>query len=109
MADFQRINIADAQNLMTNQPVALVDIRDEQSFERAHIANAIHLDNGNLQEFIAATDFETPVIVCCYHGHSSMSAAQFLADQGFSTVYSLDGGFEQWRIQCPFVSDELKG
>ena len=42
------------------------------------------------------TDFETPVIVCCYHGISSQQAAQFLIHQGYDEVYSLDGGYEAW-------------
>jgi thiosulfate sulfurtransferase len=47
-------------------------------------------------------EFDTPVIVCCYHGISSQQAAQFLIHQGFEEVYSLDGGFEAWRKDQPF-------
>ncbi len=46
---------------------------------------------------MADVEFDTPVIVCCYHGISSQQAAQFLIHQGFEEVYSLDGGFEAWR------------
>jgi thiosulfate sulfurtransferase len=45
--------------------------------------------------------FFTPVVVCCYHGNSSQSAAQFLVEQGFTEVYSLNGGFEQWKVSYP--------
>jgi thiosulfate sulfurtransferase len=39
--------------------------------------------------------------VVCYRGNSSQSAAAYLASQGFSEVYSLDGGFELWRSLYP--------
>jgi thiosulfate sulfurtransferase len=42
-----------------------------------------------------------PLIVSCYHGNSSQSAAAYLCSQGFTEVYSLDGGFEVWRTTYP--------
>ncbi len=33
--------------------------------------------------------------------NSSQSAAAYLVGQGFSEVYSLDGGFELWRSTYP--------
>lgn len=47
------------------------------------------------------TDFSKPVLVMCYHGNSSKSAAQYLLTQGFDQVYSIDGGFEAWRLAFP--------
>ncbi|CRR54182.1 Thiosulfate sulfurtransferase GlpE [Pseudomonas aeruginosa] len=40
-------------------------------------------------------------MVVCYHGNSSQSAAAYFIQQGFSDVYSLDGGFELWRSVYP--------
>lgn len=79
----------------------LVDIRDPQSFAMAHASGAFHLTNDSLNEFIAASDPRTPVLVMCYHGNSSKSAAQYLLNQGFEQAYSIDGGFEAWRAQFP--------
>src|SRR5690606_30469974 len=52
-------------------------------------------------DFIAQADFDQPLIVACYHGISSQGAAAYLAHQGFSQVYSLNGGFEGWRAAFP--------
>jgi thiosulfate sulfurtransferase len=41
--------------------------------------------------------------VVCYHGHSSQGAAQFMLQQGFAEVYSMDGGFTEWAKVQPFV------
>lgn len=100
MSDFQRIDPVTAQQLRQNGAV-LVDIRDPQSFASGHIRGARHLDNHSLADFIAAADFDAPLVVVCYHGNSSQSAAAYLAHQGFAEVYSLDGGFELWRRHYP--------
>lgn len=42
-------------------------------------------------------EFDQPVLVMCYHGISSQGAAQYLVNQGFEEVYSVDGGFEAWH------------
>lgn len=100
MSDFKRIGAEQAQKLRSEGGV-IVDIRDAHSFAEGHIPGSTHLDNHSLPDFIAATDLDQPLIVSCYHGHSSQSAAAYLAHQGFSDVYSLDGGFEGWRNQFP--------
>ena len=98
---FKRISVAEAQDMLSpadgvEGDVQVVDIRDEESYTRAHISGAMHLHNSNIQEFIMEADPERPVIVCCYHGHMSQSAAAYLAEQGFHKTYSLDGGYEAW-------------
>jgi thiosulfate sulfurtransferase len=104
MSDFKRLSTSDAKTLIDDKGANLVDIRDEQSYQQAHILNAVHLDNTNLQAFIETADPDKPLVVYCYHGNSSQSAAQFLYEKGFEDVYSMDGGFEVWRQQHPIVS-----
>ncbi len=100
MTDFKRIPPEQA-HAMRNTGAVIVDIRDPHSFANGHISGSRHLDNHSLPDFIAAADLDHPLIVTCYHGHSSQSAAAYLVNQGFSEVYSLDGGFELWRHTYP--------
>ena len=100
MSEFQRIAPERAHDLR-EQGAVVVDIRDSQSFAQGHISGSRHLDNHSLADFIAHADFDKPLIVACYHGNSSQGAAAYLAHQGFSEVYSLDGGFELWRSVYP--------
>lgn len=102
MSEFKHISPQQTHDMMAAGNVAIVDIRDEQSFTSAHMPSAFHLTNGSLHNFTQDTDFETPVIVVCYHGISSQQAAQYLVHQGFDEVYSMDGGFEAWRQSYPF-------
>ncbi|MBM7456299.1 thiosulfate sulfurtransferase [Oceanisphaera litoralis] len=97
MEQFAHISVAEADNLLAEGRARLVDIRDPQSFAQAHAEGAFHLTNDTLVSFTNEVDYETPVVVMCYHGISSQGAAQYLINQGFEEVYSLDGGFEAWR------------
>jgi thiosulfate sulfurtransferase len=98
---FKIIQAKKARELLDQGQACFVDIRDPQSFEAQHIRSAVRLDNSNVQDFLATADKSRATVVCCYHGMSSQSAAQFLADQGFAEVYSLDGGFEFWKTCHP--------
>lgn len=106
MEQFAHIDIHKTKEMLEQGNARLVDIRDEQSFAQGRMQDAVHLTNGTLQGFMADTDFDVPVIVCCYHGVSSQQAAQFLIHQGFDEVYSMDGGFEAWRKEYPVISGE---
>jgi thiosulfate sulfurtransferase len=101
---WQRIAPDAAAELIAARLPAVVDIRDPQSYGAGHIPGAVHLDGQSAPEFLAATEKTRPVIVCCYHGFSSQGAAGWLVAQGFTEVYSLDGGFEGWRWNNPVES-----
>ena len=105
MTEFKRIPPEQAQALR-EQGAVVVDIRDPQAYAAGHITGATRLDNHSLHDFIAKADLDAPLIVACYHGNSSQSAAAYLVGQGFSEVYSLDGGFELWRATYPGETDQ---
>ncbi len=98
----KRINCEDARTLIetSGSGVQIVDIRDEQSYAQGHMDGAVHIGGSNLQAFIDDAELEQPLIVCCYHGHMSLSAAAYFEEQGFAEVYSLDGGYTEWVQGC---------
>ncbi|WP_268892414.1 thiosulfate sulfurtransferase GlpE [Colwellia sp. 20A7] len=100
-SSFKHMQVNDLHAVLENKSHVVVDIRDETSFSNGRITDAIHLTNENLADFVREADLDAPVVVCCYHGHSSQQAAQFLLSQDFTEVYSLDGGFTQWQLQYP--------
>ena len=102
MEQFTHISVQETQKKLLEGEVRIVDIRDDAAFSAGHIKDSIQLTNGSLHSFMSDVEFDTPVIVCCYHGVSSQQAAQFLIHQGFEEVYSLDGGFEAWRQNQSF-------
>ncbi|MCC3702751.1 thiosulfate sulfurtransferase GlpE [Rouxiella badensis] len=101
MEQFEAISVEQAHNRLKEGGAVMVDIRDIQSFNNAHAPGAFHLSNESIGAFMQQTESTTPVMVMCYHGISSRSAAQYLLTQGFDSVYSVDGGFEAWSKTFP--------
>lgn len=91
-----QIQIHDAKKKLDEKSCLFVDVRDPGSYEQARIPGAIRLHDGNVQEFLKSGDKTKEVIVYCYHGNSSLGAAAFLIQNGF-TAASMSGGFEAWR------------
>lgn len=91
---FKRINEQQAREKLSISGAVLLDIRDADSYNAGHLEDAIHLTNENVQNIITETDKQLPVLVMCYHGNSSQSVAAYLSQQGFTDVYSIDGGYE---------------
>lgn len=98
---FERIGVEKAIELIDNHDAQIVDVRDRASYEAGHIINARHVDDANVMEFIARADLTRPLIVCCYHGNMSQSAAEFFSSKGFQQAYSLDGGYAAWQEARP--------
>ena len=98
---FKCIGVDEARELIEKNNARVIDIRDARSYEAGHIVGAERIDNSNVESFVQHADMSRPLIVCCYHGNMSKGAAAFLAEQGFSEAYSLDGGYEAWRLSYP--------
>lgn len=81
---------------MMQDGATLADIRDEPRFIYSHAQGAFHLTNQTFLQFEERVDFDSPIIVSCYHGISSRNVATFLVEQGYENVYSVIGGFEGW-------------
>jgi len=96
---FTRISVEEAKVLIEKTEVTLADVRDSASFSAANIPNALHVSNESVSAFIETANKDKPLIIYCYHGNSSQGAADHFSQQGFKDVYSLDGGFEEWRLK----------
>lgn len=90
-----------AKALMDQEDILIIDIRDPGSYEESRIKNAVHVNDQNIEEFVQGLDKSKKLLCYCYHGHSSQMAAQYFIEQGVEQVYSLIGGFEEWRVSFP--------
>ena len=95
MVSYKEISINEAKEILASD-IYLLDIRDYESFSASHIDGAAHISNNNIDDFVATADKTKTTIIYCYKGISSRDAAQYLCDIGFSDVYSMQGGYEQW-------------
>lgn len=95
MNKFKNITPQEAKDLLTKDNY-LIDIRDEDSYSSSHIDGALNLGDLDIHEFIRKADKDIPTIIYCYKGISSQNAAEFLISEGFTEVYSIEGGYEFW-------------
>ena len=104
MDGFKQISVEEAHKILESGRAVFVDVRDPGSYQAGHVPGALHLTDNNIQDFVAKTDKTKPVVCYCYHGNTSQGAAAYLMDQGFKEVYSVMGGFEEWRQTQEFES-----
>jgi len=108
---FQRINIDDAEKLIGSKTVLLLDVREANDFNGGHIAGAQHTKLSGLSPLITGTDKARPVVIYCYRGRASQEYAQAFSDFGFTEVYSVDGGYEEWsrrKAAAPSIDHVLQ-
>ena len=96
---YQCISIDDAKSLIDSRDVNILDIRDPDTYRAANIDLSVNISGDNIEDFMASSDKAVALIVYCYHGNSSKGAADYFSSQGYTEVYSMDGGFEQWRAK----------
>lgn len=80
--------------------IQLIDVRTADEYSKGTIANAVNIDVLKKDEFlekIKGLNKEEPVYVFCKSGKRSLKAANILAEQGFETIYNLDGGYKAWH------------
>lgn len=97
----KQLSLEEAERLIAQGGLVIIDVRDQESFAISHIQGAIQLSVADMKKFCQTTIKNQPLLVYCYHGISSQAVAQHLQDQGFLTVYSLIGGFEKWLTRYP--------
>ena len=78
----------------------LVDVREQNEFEEAHLPGAVHVPRGHLESRIegATGDKSQRVILYCASGNRSALAAKTLIDElGYEQAESMTGGITLWK------------
>jgi rhodanese-related sulfurtransferase len=77
----------------------LVDVRELVEWMTGHIPGAIHIPLNDLPDHLAEIPPGKPVVVVCASGIRSLYGAQFLVENGYGEVYSLDDGTKGWMLK----------
>jgi glyoxylase-like metal-dependent hydrolase (beta-lactamase superfamily II)/rhodanese-related sulfurtransferase len=77
----------------------VLDVREKDSFDAAHVPGAKHLPRGQLELRIndVLPDPTARIVTICEFGKISTLAAATLRDLGFMRAAALDGGMKAWR------------
>ncbi len=77
----------------------LVDVREDNEWEKGRIKGARHLGRGILERDIekAIPDKDREIVLYCGGGFRSALSADNLQKMGYRNVASMDGGWRGWK------------
>jgi len=79
--------------------MVILDVREANDHVHSRIENSINIPRGVLELEVTDTipDTSKTVVVYCGGGSRSALAADVLQQMGYKDVYSLQGGYKQWK------------
>jgi hydroxyacylglutathione hydrolase len=84
------------ERLDRHEDLLVLDARGEDEWQSGHIAGALHIYIGHLEQRLDEVPRGKPVAVICSVGHRSGLGASILLRAGFPTVYNVLGSVKAW-------------
>ncbi|BBX33521.1 sulfurtransferase [Mycolicibacterium mageritense] len=86
--------------------VVLLDVREDDEWQRGHVAGAQHIPMGDVPARMAEIDPDAELFVVCHAGGRSLRVANYLARNGYTPV-NVNGGMLAWTAAGrPVVTDD---
>lgn len=98
---YQQITQEEAKEMMDNQEVIILDVREQDEYDSGHIPGAMLLPVGTIDETTAAEvipEKDATVLVYCRSGNRSKTASSTLAGLGYTNIYEF-GGINTWPYE----------
>jgi rhodanese-related sulfurtransferase len=70
----------------------LIDVREPDEFAEGRLPGAVNIPLSELEGRFAEIGRDAPVVLVCARGGRSAMAAEYMAAQGYSALYNLEGG-----------------
>ena len=78
-----------------DEAVVLLDVREDDEWQRGHAAGAQHIPMGDVPARIGEIDADATLYVVCHVGGRSLRVAQYLARNGYEPI-NVNGGMLAW-------------
>lgn len=88
------------EKLDNDEELLLIDCREQNEWDEGHIEAAQFMPLSSFDEEIkklADTNKQKLIVCQCRSGRRSLNAAMKLQDEGFETLFNLDGGILAWE------------
>lgn len=88
------IPIPEAYNLIKSKSAFILDVRNHQEFENAHVDDAVNIPLENLMYMtnLLPKDKNQIILTYCFSGIRAQKAANFLEEIGYQKVYLWETG-----------------
>ena len=98
-ADVPRVQAAELHALLEKEDAVALDVRGTVAFELEHIASAVWMPLGQLNQRAGELPEDKLIVAycTCKEEETSLEAAMFLSSIGFARVAVLHGGFPAWK------------
>ncbi len=96
----RRLTVQDVKaKLDAGESFYLVDVREQNEWAAGHLPHALYLSKGIIERDIEMRVPDTGAEIVCYCGGGYRSAlvADNLQKMSYTNVWSMDGGFRDWR------------
>ena len=104
--EIENISASDAKKKLNDPNVQFIDVRDKESYSKGTIGNAIHLDRGLLEFYLAdgsplendtfKKNPDKEYVVFCGLGGQGTLATKTMKDMGVKNVKNISGGIAEW-------------
>lgn len=93
------VSVNEAQKLIQEGKVLVLDVRTPEEFQEGHIEGAVNIDfNGdNFAAQVKKLGTAKPVLVHCQGGGRSGRSLPVLEQVGFPQIYHMNEGFGEWE------------
>ena len=105
--EIENISAEEAKERLNNPNVQFIDVRDKESFSKGTIGNAIHMDRGLLEFYLAeGSPLESDIfkknpnkeyVVFCGVGGQGTLATKTMQEMGVKNVKNITGGMAEWE------------
>ena len=98
---YQQISQQTAKQMMDEEQVLILDVREQEEYDSGHIPGAVLLPVGGIDGESAAAVIpqkDTTVLVYCRSGNRSKQASAALAELGYTAIYEF-GGITTWPYE----------
>lgn len=92
------ISVEDFERKLTKN-LQLIDVRTPEEYGQGHLKGALNynINSNDFENQLSNLDKNKPVLVYCLSGGRSSSAAELMAEKGFTEVYNMQGGIMKWN------------
>src|SRR5262245_38366047 len=103
----KELTIEEARQRLAAKPqIILMDVREDQEWNKGHAVQAVHLGKGVLERDLEqmVPDQNQEIIMYCGGGYRSVLTAFVAQKMGYTNVFSLKGGYKalvaaQWQMK----------
>jgi len=96
--ELKRVTTAEAEAMIENGDIIIIDVRDAVRYGNGHIKGAINIPRTtDVSVYEAKLKKDDKVLLVCGAGVSSRIVGEMLIEKGFTNVTDILGGMMDWQ------------